>query len=115
MFINDLFGAILSKHPVTLIDIGAGGGIEPPWNLLDKNLEVVGFEPDAMAFGALAERDSRIAIEQKYLNTALYNENSEIDFHITRRQGHSSVFEPDKDVIGRFSFSERYDVLKIKK
>ena len=115
MFINDLFGAILSKYPVTLIDIGASGGMEPPWNLLDKNLEVVGFEPDAAAFDALTERDSRIAIEQKYLNTALYNENSEIDFHITRRQGHSSVFEPDKDVIGRFSFSERYDVLETKK
>ena len=115
MFINDLFGAILSKYPVTLVDIGAGGGIEPPWNLLDKNLEVIGFEPDTAAFDALTGRDSRIAIEQKYMNTALNNENSEIDFHITRRRGHSSVFEPDKDVVGRFSFPERYDVLETRK
>ena len=111
MFINDLFVEILGKYPITLIDIGASGGIQLPWKLLDKNLEVVGFEPDKAAFDELLEKDSSTGIKQKYLNTALYNENTSIELYITRLQGHSSIFKPDSEMVKRFSFSERYDVL----
>lgn len=112
----ELFKDLFKQNPLVLIDVGASGGIESPWNLKEANLEVVGFEPDAVAFNELEKKKTqKIGIKKSHFKTALYNKKDEINFHVTRRQGHSSIFEPNNEIITRFSFPERYDVLETRK
>ena len=120
MLFSEIFQDLCNQHPLVLVDVGASGGAEPPWNTLNSNLEIIGFEPDIGAFNQLMskEKDSSAdssKVKKKYLDTALYDKKTEVDFYLTKRQGHSSIFKPNEEIIRRFSFSERYDVPKTRK
>ena len=39
---------------ITLVDIGAAGGLEPRWNQIARNINYIGFEPDISAHKKLA-------------------------------------------------------------
>jgi FkbM family methyltransferase len=79
---------------VTLVDIGASGGVHPRWKLLGNNLRVIGFEPDARAFDKLPKIGNTI-----WLNTPLYADNQWHDLYITREQTNVSLLKPNLPII----------------
>ena len=43
---SQLFRGLISKDPLVLVDVGASGGINKKWDVLEGVIKVVGFEPD---------------------------------------------------------------------
>lgn len=54
------FEDLYQSHPLTLIDVGASGGIMPLWKPHRRHLYVIGFEPDARAFDTLSSQQNNL-------------------------------------------------------
>ena len=95
------------KSNVTLVDIGASGGVHHRWKLLGDKLKIVGFEPDTRAFNLLPKSKNAI-----WLNKAVYNDNDAHTLYITRHQTNVSMLKPNLDVIGMLCLkSEDFDII----
>jgi len=109
VFIAPAFYSYYQQCPIRLVDIGACGGLQRHWKDAEKYLQVIAFEPDERAFANLLREKTSKA---KYLNTALYKEKATLDFHITRKQGVSSIFVPNRALLDGFPEVERFDILE---
>jgi len=112
IFINPLFYRYYQKYPIKLIDVGAKGGLQSNWKNVEKYLQVVGFEPDNRAFRDLEKNASPKRI---YINKALYEHKGAVDFHVTKKEGNSSIFIPNRTFLEQFPDPGRFDVSKISK
>ena len=69
IFLAPALAPLFSAHPLTLVDIGARGGLQPNWRAARKHLRVVGFEPDPREHARLqAGADPQRAV---YINAAV--------------------------------------------
>ena len=82
-----IFENFYHAHPLTLIDVGASGGISPHWLEQSRHLRIIGFEPDARAFEKLRFREDH---STRYLNLGLHSSKREVNFYLTRIRGTSS-------------------------
>ena len=108
------FGATLREHyaaqPLTLVDIGARGGLQPNWKRARPHLRVIGFEPDPDEYARLARNtDPRKAL---YINTALHLGPAELTLNLGRNGGTSSLLEPNWEFLNRFPDPHRYEVVR---
>lgn len=108
------FGTRARQHyertPLTLIDIGARGGLQPNWKRAQRHLRLVGFEPDPAEYASLvAAADPRHAV---YINAAVGREAAELMLNVGREGGTSSLLEPNMPFLRRFPRPERYEVVK---
>lgn len=109
MKIPDCFSQTLDNQPITLIDVGASGGIPKHWKALNRHLKVVGFEPDATEWQKLQQSSHPY---MQYLNAALADKEGEVVFHLNRKQMTSSIFKPNPDVVSRFEDVADYECVK---
>lgn len=99
-----------TAHPLTLIDIGARGGLQPNWKRARPHLRVIGFEPDPEEYARLARaNDPRRLL---YINAALHREPTELILNIGRDSGTSSLLEPNWDFLNRFPDAERFQIAR---
>ena len=54
------FEDLYQAHPLTLVDVGASGGIMPLWEPHRQHLRIIGFEPDDRAFEALRNQQMKL-------------------------------------------------------
>jgi FkbM family methyltransferase len=98
-----MFSKILAdrvkQDPFVLIDVGARGALDLPWQALDsESLRVIGFEPDD-------NECKRLNIGQKnrvYFPYALWSEPGKVTVHVASTPSCSSVHPPNMDVIRKF-------------
>lgn len=110
IFIGPEFEGHFEKHPVTLIDVGASGGMQEQWQRAEKHLRLIGFEPDERAYKSLAENsDGKRTI---YLNTALHRERGEIEFLLNRDQKVSSMFPANRKLVEMFPDPGQFDLVR---
>jgi FkbM family methyltransferase len=102
------FENLFESYPLTLVDVGASGGIMPLWAPHQRYLRVVGFEPDGRAFEALRHQQDRL---KRYLNIGLHHGSGEFTFYLTRKQKNSSCFLPNRALLDRFPDAARFDVM----
>ena len=102
-FINQIL-----QKPITLVDVGFKGGIQEKWMVLKENINVIGFEPNKEEYDRLQQDDSH----GKIYNTALWSEQRDIDFYITRADRLCSCLEPNREVLDEFPATERFDILR---
>jgi len=57
IFIKSDFTSLYQKSPLLLIDIGAIGGLEVNCQTAKKNLKVLDFEPDKIAWEKLSNQE----------------------------------------------------------
>jgi FkbM family methyltransferase len=112
---NIFFGPRLHEHyaarPLTLVDVGARGGLQPNWRPAASHLRVVAFEPDPEEFARLTQR-SAPGGRTLYINTALHRAPAELTLNAARNPGTSSLLEPNHPFLTRFPEAERFDVLR---
>jgi len=108
-FMHNCFNSYFEKKPISLVDVGASGGIKDAWKKIEKHLHVIGFEPDEKAYNELLKLKKG---NETFLNTALYNRKDELYFYLTRKQELASIFYPDFDILKDFPDASRFDVLK---
>lgn len=98
----------LGKAPIRLVDVGARGGIEPPWSAIAPMIEVVGFEPLEEAFEPLGKGAPRNAT---YLNVALGDTPGETILYRTRSAAGTSVFPPNAAFFDAFVKDQAFAVV----
>lgn len=102
--------AYYEKSPLTLVDIGARGGLQPNWHAARRHLKMVGFEPDPAEYQRLAVKDP--SGNTLYINAALGRAPGRLLLNVGRLGGTSSLSTPNMDFLCRFPQPERYEVVK---
>lgn len=108
-FIGPAFEPLFASRPLTLVDVGARGGVQTEWRRADRHLEVIGFEPDPAEHARLNESASPGV---RFLNAALTDAPGRVTLNVTRAPGSSSVLEPNRAVLDAYPESERFDVVQ---
>ena len=99
-----------ARNPLTLVDIGARGGIQPNWKRASRHLKLVGFEPDPAEYERLVKNADRERIV--YINAAVGRAPGVLTLNIGREGGTSSIFEPSMGFLRRFPKAERYEIVR---
>lgn len=96
-FINsDIYQNHINGDKITVIDGGARGAIFPPFSKVNPALvRVIRFEPDPEA--SIIEEDNHIV-----LNKGIWSHKGEVELHLTKSPNASSVYPPDKRLLGQF-------------
>ena len=100
---------VYQTHPITVVDVGASGGIMPLWKPHRRHLYVIGFEPDARAFDTLSNQQNNLI---NYFNFGLCQQSGEIPFYLTHKQENSSCYLPNRELLDRFPKPSRFDVIE---
>lgn len=92
--------------PLTIVDVGARGGIESHWRVFGKNLRAIAFEPDK------AECDRLNALNDGVNNLpfALSRAGGVRNLHVADHLASSSFHPNNQDFVGRFT---NHDMVKI--
>jgi FkbM family methyltransferase len=109
------FGAPLSgvyaAKPLTLVDVGARGGLQPNWKAAREHLRVIGFEPDPQEYARLSHAGDATG-RTLYIDSAAHRERAELTLNVGRNAGTSSLLEPNLAYLSRFPEAERFDVVR---
>jgi FkbM family methyltransferase len=97
---SEVFERAVAKCPLTLVDVGARGELDPPWDEIPPSaLQVVGFEPDRAECTRLSAAS---ASNMRFLPVALWSGDGEVDVHIAATPTCSSVHPPNQEVLRQF-------------
>ncbi len=107
-----LINHYLGNEKITLIDIGARGGIDSKWDKLSPFLNVVGFEPDKEECARINKTAGTLSYSMECLPFALgENDNTEATLNVCIKPGCSSIYEPNYDFVGQFYFASNMEVV----
>lgn len=95
---------------ITLIDIGAAGGIQPRWKAVEANLNYIGFEPDERSRKELLDKKSTCRKYTIY-GEAISDSVGEMSLNLCRKPQVSSVYKPNKEFTNLFPDYKRFDLL----
>lgn len=109
IFIDSRFDAEYRRHPVTLVDVGARGGVKRNWSAAARHLRVLGFEPDRAEFERLVQNAATTGTAREYFNIALHHQPGTLPLYLARDRGLSSMFEPDRAFLDAFPDARRFD------
>ncbi len=98
-----------NNDPLTIVDIGASGGIHARWSGLPCGLRAVLFEPDPREFDNLT---SMAPDNWTVINAALSDRSGDIEFRLARKQQVSSVYPPNRAFPEKFPDPERFHTVK---
>ena len=93
------------NHKLSLLDIGAKGGLGYPWNTAKSStLNVIFVDPNPQAVEELKSHH-----HSDILPYALWSENAELTLNINNSPGTSSLFEPNMSFLNQFEDSQRFE------
>jgi FkbM family methyltransferase len=101
--------AVLPRR-LNMLDVGARGGLEHPWDGLRPILSATLVEPDAEEAARL--RSAMGPDEGVVLPIALWKTNDTLRLRLTKSRGASSVFVPNHAFLNRFPHADRFTVEK---
>lgn len=101
---------LLGDQVLTLLDIGAAGGIQPRWKQITRKTAYIGFEPDARSNVDIAQAGKDFA-SHRLIPTAVWNRDGELGIHLCRKPQVSSHFPPNDEFLQKFPKPERFDVV----
>lgn len=96
------------SRPFGLLDVGARGGLQYPWNRLRSMINPIMVEPDPQEADRL--RDVSDGADVVVVPHALWSRDEDVELRITRSPGCSSVLEPNQELLAQFPDSQRYGV-----
>lgn len=97
--------------PITLVDIGAAGRLDPRWRPLAKRLHRVGFEPnpDECARLIAGAHGAGHCRQETFLPLAIGGTNGPATLHRTRSPHCCSTLPPNLPWLRRFQFAELFE------
>lgn len=96
---------------LSLLDIGARGGVQWPWDQVNRELlSVMLVEPDPIEAKRLQKEFS--ADEGVVLPFALWRDERTLTLNLNRSPGTSSIYLPNRQFLDQFPEAERFDVLE---
>ncbi|OUR98828.1 hypothetical protein A9Q84_05290 [Halobacteriovorax marinus] len=95
---------------INLFDVGCRWGIQRPWDQLSNKVQYYGFDADKEACKELNDKNSDSNLT--YLPFMLSDKVETKKLYLTKEEGCSSIFKPNKKIIEKFFFSENWNVEK---
>jgi len=92
------------SNKLSLLDIGARGGVGWPWNTAEHTLDIVLVEPDPVEARALEKQG-----QGKVIPYALWSEDAELTLNVNRSPGTSSVFEANMSFLQQFDKCKNFE------
>lgn len=98
---------------LSLLDVGARGGVQWPWSMLGPELlSVTLVEPDPAEAKRLQRQKTESKEHVAVLPVALWQDDGVVPLHLNRSSGTSSIYEPNREFLVQFPEVERFDVLE---
>ncbi len=100
---------LVGEHALSIVDVGAAGGLAKRWRPIGPALRVIGFEPDAR---------SRNYVDDDYgslvtiIDRAASNHEVTAPIYLTRKPRCSSLLKPNASLNQRFPDADRLDVVR---
>jgi FkbM family methyltransferase len=91
---------LLQDEPMTVVDVGASGGMSSPWKTFHAPLRYIGFEPDETEHAKLVARAD--SSRESYRNVGLAGQKGRALFYVTKQQASSSLLEPNIEWVSPF-------------
>lgn len=85
---------------LSVVDVGARGGVESHWSFYGDQVRLIGFEPDLVECDRLNQQASNT--ENRYFPFALAQSSSKRTFYVTANPGSSGFYKPDMRFLHRF-------------
>tara|TARA_B100001063_G_scaffold147258_1_gene137511 strand:+ start:797 stop:1750 length:954 start_codon:yes stop_codon:yes gene_type:complete len=100
----------LLPYGLTLLDIGAAGGIEPRWQKVRKSLNYVGIEPDKRSNQELNKASE--TRNTYILDSFAWNERKKIEFYFCKKPMVSSAYIPNRELLDQYPNADRFDIVQ---
>ena len=97
------------QNGLTLLDIGAAGGLDNRWTKVTKHLNYIAVEADERSNNEL---EKKIFRNQKVLKTFAWNEKVDIEFNLCKKAMVSSAYKPNKEILDQFPNSQRFEIIQ---
>lgn len=101
---------MLATRGLSLVDIGARGGLPVRWRDLASILDVVAFEPDAAEAARLAMSFGPVR-STTVVPVAVWSAPGRRTLYVTRSPGCSSLLEPNRELLAGFPDAARWEVV----
>jgi FkbM family methyltransferase len=101
-------GELLGDKGLSIVDLGAAGGVEPRWSKISNYLEYFGFEPDART---IQEKPKNKFKTYNVIPNLISNKSMESELHISREEGKSSIYQPNLEFLSKFPSSSRFEIV----
>lgn len=101
----------LAGRPLSVVDVGALGGVLPELQPIEEFVSAVGFDPDAEECERLNAAAAERGLRQRFLPYAVTGADERRTFHLTRKEASSSLLEPNRPLYDSFPDAERMDVV----
>jgi FkbM family methyltransferase len=103
-------GELADQRTITLVDVGARGGLDKRWRPFYPSLRVVGFEPDPAECARLNERQWPYQV--RFLPIALGARDGEVaTLYVCKQPGCSSLLRPNPAICQQFAYGLNLDVV----
>ncbi len=111
--LNEQLEVILCESAISLVDIGAAGGLQDRWKPFSRFVDLVAVEPDPRAKESMERLESTTLKSLHRLNSPLASTPREIDFYLCKHPRQSSVLKPNSQHFAKYNDGHKWDVEKI--
>lgn len=108
-------GTILHGSGLSLVDIGAAGGLQDRWRPFSSFVALVAVEPDPRAKESIEKLESTTFRSLHRVNSPLASTSREIDFYLCKHPRQSSVLRPNPNHFVKYSDGHKWDIERIEK
>ena len=105
--------SILCGSGVSLVDIGAAGGLQDRWKPFSSFVDLVAVEPDPRAKDSIEKLESTTLRSLHRVNSTLASTAREIDFYLCKHPRQSSVLMPNSKHFSKYNDGHKWNVEKV--
>lgn len=111
--LNEQIEIILCGSGISLVDIGAAGGLQDRWKPFSRFVDLVAVEPDPRAKESIERLESTTLRSLHRVNSPLASTSREIDFYLCKHPRQSSVLKPNLEHFAKYNDGYKWNVEKV--
>lgn len=106
---------ILCGNGISLVDIGAAGGLQDRWKPFSKFVDLVAVEPDPRAKESIKKLETTTLRSLHRVNSPLASATKVLDFYLCKHPRQSSVLKPNGAHFAKYNDGHKWAVEKVEK
>lgn len=106
---------VLHGSGLSLVDIGAAGGLQDRWRPFSSFIALITVEPDPRANESIEKLESTTLRSLHRVNSPLASTSREIDFYLCKHPRQSSVLRPNLNHFEKYNDGHKWEVERIEK
>lgn len=111
--LNEQIDIILCGSGISLVDIGAAGGLQDRWKPFSRFVDLVAVEPDPRAKESIERLENSSLRSLHRVNSPLASTFREIDFYLCKHPRQSSVLKPNLEHFAKYNDGHKWNVERV--